>query len=44
LFTQDPTDGIAQVGLAAPVGADYRRDTAAIKAQLSFVTKGFESL
>jgi hypothetical protein len=44
LFTEHPTDGIAQVGFATAVGAYDGSDAAAIEAELGAVTEGFEAL
>ena len=44
LFAQHPTDGIADVGLAAPVGPDNRGDPLAVEAKLGALAERFEAL
>ena len=43
LFTQHPTDRVADIGLAGAVGADDGGD-ALVEGQFCFIGKGFESL
>jgi hypothetical protein len=43
LFPEHPADRVGDVALAAPVGADHRRDTA-VEPQLGGVGKAFESI
>ena len=44
LFSQHPTDGIADVGLAAAIRSDDGGDALTVESQLSALTKGFKSL
>jgi hypothetical protein len=44
LFTQDPTDGIAEVAFSAPVRADHGSDTSAAEFHFSAVVEGFETV
>ena len=44
LFAQHPTDGIADIGLAAAVGADNGGDAFPVEAQFGALAKGLESL
>ena len=44
LFSEDPTDGIADVGLAAAIRSDDGGDALTVESQLSALAKGFESL
>ena len=44
LFAQDPTDGIADIALAAAVGADDGGDAIAVEAEFGAIAKALESL
>ena len=44
LLTEDPTDGVTQVRLAASIRPDHGRDSAPVKFELRAVAEGLESL